>query len=173
MLSFCYHTAKKKGHCISSNRGPHQEKEIRNCLTFHLLERWCKLSTTLIILPYAWVRMVADTIRATQQFLFTLLRLGAFFPRNVHFLCLAIVFIVVLLDLSSIRDTFVSTLLFYFCWSWPLLPALSKTFDHFACRKSFALVLMRKILYELLQNQSFFMSFHNINLILIRSKYSG
>ena len=29
---------KKKGHCISSNRGPHQEKEIRNCLTFHLLE---------------------------------------------------------------------------------------------------------------------------------------
>lgn len=70
--------------------------------------------------------MVADTIRATQQFLFTLLRLGAFFPRNVHFLCLAIVFIVVPLDLSSIRDTFVSTLLFYFCWSWPLLPALPK-----------------------------------------------
>ena len=39
MLSFCYHTAKKKDTVSAAiEGGPHQEKEIRNCLTFHLLE---------------------------------------------------------------------------------------------------------------------------------------
>ena len=38
MLSFCYHTAKKKDTVSAAIERPHQEKEIRNCLTSHLFK---------------------------------------------------------------------------------------------------------------------------------------
>ena len=38
MLSFCYHTAKKRDTVSAAIERPHQEKEIRNCLTSHLFK---------------------------------------------------------------------------------------------------------------------------------------